>query len=110
MAKKEETNLQNLIRIMASKYGICLRHQSGLFYTEYGTAIKIGVPGISDLQLIGYKFIIWFEVKTLKGKKRIEQENFINVMRKLGHRAEFVRSVEEAEKIILEELDKRKLI
>ena len=39
---KEETNVQKEIMLALSNYGICIRQQSGNFYTEYGGRIKVG--------------------------------------------------------------------
>lgn len=107
MATKEETELQKKIMLELSKYGIVIRQQSGLFYTEYGSRVKAGFPGISDLQFIrdDGKLIVFIEVKThRKGSKPSEeQENFIdfiNAKNSPNLKAVVVRSVEDALKSI----------
>ena len=107
MATKEETILQDKIMLELSKYGICIRQQSGLFYTEYGGKVRVGFPGISDLQFIrdDGRLIVFMEVKThRKGSKTSdEQENFINFINAKNSpnlKAVIVRSVEDALKSI----------
>lgn len=41
---KQETEIQKAIMLELSKYGIVIRQQSGLFYTERGSRVKIGFP------------------------------------------------------------------
>ena len=67
---KEETEFQKKVMLELSKYGIVIRQQSGLFYTKYGERIRIGFPGISDIQFISDdgKLIAFIELKTKKGK------------------------------------------
>ena len=93
---KEETILQNDIRLAVSHYGIVIRHNVGKFRTADGRVITIGIPGMSDLQYIGPGYIAWLEVKVGDNQPTQEQLNFIAQMRALGHRAGVVRSVEEA--------------
>lgn len=105
MSTKEETNIQRQIMLELSKYGICIRQQSGLFYTKYGEKIKIGFPGISDLQFISDdgNLVAFIEVKTNKGKPSKEQENFINFINSKNSKhikAGIARNVEEALEII----------
>lgn len=95
-----EHNLQNLIRIELSKYGLVLRMNTGVFKTTDGRTISSGVKGTSDLLFIGQGYIAFIEVKTATGKPSTEQLNFIEQIKKLGHRAGIARSVEEALKII----------
>jgi hypothetical protein len=77
---KQETEIQRQIMLELSKYGIVIRQQSGNFFTEYGSRIKVGFTGLSDLQFISDdgKLICFIEVKTSKGTAKEEQENFIN--------------------------------
>jgi len=102
-----ETPIQNRIRVACSKYGVCFRQQSGVFMTMYGEKVKIGIDGLSDLLFVGQGFVIFFEVKSAKGRASDAQKNFLQVMREYGHRAEIVRSPEEAVQIIQEEIKKR---
>lgn len=76
----------------------------GSFYTKYGSEIKIGTKGHSDLYGVkkgGKAF--WIEVKTPEGFARPEQLNFIRVMQSMGCYAGFARSVEDALKIVFPE-------
>lgn len=41
---KQETEIQKQIMLALSNYGICIRQQSGNFYTEAGGRIKVGFP------------------------------------------------------------------
>ena len=91
-----ETDIQNNIRQALSAHGVVFRMQSGMFYTETGEKIRVGIPGMSDLLFIGNGFIAWIEVKTAKGKASKQQLNFIERMKALGHRAGIARSAEEA--------------
>lgn len=101
MATKEETEIQKAIMLELSKYGIVIRQQSGNFYTEYGSRIKVGFTGLPDLQFISDngKLIVFMEVKTQTGKVRKEQEQFIkfiNAKKSPNLKACVVRSVEDA--------------
>lgn len=97
----KEIDIQSQIRIALSEYGIVIRQQCGIFYTKYGQAVKIGIPGISDLLFLGNNGkIAWIEVKRYKGKHRQDQENFIAKMHEMGYIAGFCESVEDALKLI----------
>lgn len=97
---KEETVLQNKIRVALSSYGIVLRLNGGVFKTHDDRYIKIGAVGVPDLLFIGDGFIAFIEVKTPKGVVSKEQQNFINKVKILGHKAGVARSVADAVKII----------
>lgn len=104
--KITETDIQNQIRAALSEYGIVLRLNVGVFATQDGRKISSGLPkGTSDLLFIGKKYIAFIEVKTATGRPTKDQLNFIQAMRKLGHRAGIARSVEDAIKIINERID-----
>lgn len=48
--EKQETRIQDLVRLELSKKGCkVFRCNVGNFYTKYGQEIKIGTPGHSDL-------------------------------------------------------------
>lgn len=50
MAKKEETKIQDAVRLALSKQGCkVFRCNVGNFYTKWGQEIKIGTPGHSDI-------------------------------------------------------------
>ena len=91
-----ETDLQNLIRIALSKYGIVIRQNTGNFELKDGRHIVCGVKGLSDLLFIGENKVAFIEVKTPSGKASPEQLNFINRMKELGHSAGIARSVDDA--------------
>lgn len=101
----EETKLQNQIRIALSRRGIVLRLNNGVFYTESGTRVASGLPpGTSDLLFVGGGRAAFIEVKTASGRLSPAQENFIRVVRSHGVRAGVARCVEDAIKIIEEEM------
>lgn len=98
---KQETEIQKEIMLALSQYGIVIRQQSGNFFTDYGSRIKVGFTGLSDLQFISDdgNLIVFIEVKSLTGKAREEQENFINFINSKGSKhlkAGIARSVKEA--------------
>lgn len=102
---KKETEIQREIMLELSKYGIVIRQQSGNFYTEYGSRIKVGFTGLSDLQFISDdgKLIAFLEVKTSKGSIRKEQINFINFINSKNSpnlKAGIVRNVQDALNLI----------
>ena len=102
---KKETEIQREIMLELSKYGIVIRQQSGNFYTEYGSRIKVGFTGLSDLQFISDdgKLIAFLEVKTDKGKIKKEQIdfiNFINSKKSPNLKAGIVRNIEDALNLI----------
>lgn len=105
MSTKEETNIQREIMLELSKHGIVIRQQSGNFFTQYGTRVKVGFTGLSDLQFISDDgdLVAFIEVKTNKGRLSKEQEQFINFInnKKSKHlKAGVARNVEEALEII----------
>ena len=115
---KLEKNIQADIEIALGKYGRTFRTNAGMFYggkkihsDYYGQDILVnlryikGLPeGFSDLLYVGDNGKIAFiECKTLTGKKRKQQEVFINLMKSLGYAAGFVRSVEDALELIKDE-------
>lgn len=111
---KQETELQKEIMLELSKYGICIRQQSGTFKVvdnldeviKYGAKpkiryIKCGFTGISDLQFISDdgNLIVFIEIKTKTGKIRPEQVQFIEFINDKNSkhlRAGIARSVEDA--------------
>lgn len=107
MSTKEETEIQKSIMLELSKYGIVIRQQSGNFYTEYGSRIKVGFTGLSDLQFISDngRLIVFMEVKTDIGKVRKEQKqfiDFINSKKSPNLKAGIVRNVNDALQLIKE--------
>ena len=105
MKHKEETNIQNLIRVELCKKGcLIFRCNTGNFYTKYGQEIKIGQVGHSDLYGVRNDGrAIFLEVKTPIGKASDEQKKFIQAVKNKGALAGFSRSVEDAIKIVFPE-------
>ena len=102
---KQETNIQNDIRIALAERGhFTFRYNVGKFYTMDGRMISIGEKGVSDL--IGHRSpdakAIYLETKTPIGKASKEQKAFIAAMKNSGAIAGFVRSVEDAIKLVEE--------
>lgn len=102
---KKETEIQREIMLELSKYGIVIRQQSGNFYTEYGSRIKVGFTGLSDLQFISDdgKLVAFLEVKTNSGSIRKEQLQFIDFINKKNSpnlKAGIVRNVQDALNLI----------
>jgi hypothetical protein len=110
-----EIDIQNQIRLELSKHGIVFRTNAGEFYQgklvyskEFKQPVLInltkikGLPkGFTDLLYLSFDGKAAFiECKALKGKIRVEQENFINLMKKYNYKAGIARSVEDALKII----------
>ena len=74
MAKKEETKIQDLVRLELSKRGCKIfRCNVGNFITKYGQEIKIGTPGHSDLYGVkpgGIAFFIEINIQHLTFKRK----------------------------------------
>ena len=112
---KSEHSIQNEIRLALSRYGICLRLNSGRAYggkrvwdnrrgeyilTNLNT-ILLCPKGTADLLFIGENGTIAFiEVKDNKGRVRTEQSDFITLVKSYGYRAGVARSVDDALHII----------
>ena len=99
--EETESKIQKEIMLALSQYGIVIRQQSGNFFTEYGSRIKVGFTGLSDLQFIrdDGELIVFIEIKKSTGKVREEQENFINFINSKGSKhlkAGIARSVKDA--------------
>lgn len=105
MAQKEETIIQNKIRVALCKEGCkVFRHTVGNFYTKYGQEISIGTVGHSDLYGVRPDGkAIFLEIKTPIGKASDEQKDFVKAMKKSHAYAGFARSVEDALKIVFPE-------
>jgi len=108
-----EHDLQNLIRIELSKYGIPFRTNAGKFWQGRLTTLNghkvlmdprpvMGLPnGFTDLLFVGDDGTVAFiEIKTESGRVRPDQQKFIDMMISKGYRAGVARSVEDALKII----------
>lgn len=103
--RQKESNVSDAIKLELCKRGCkVFRSQVGLFYTQYGEMIHIGIKGESDLH--GHRpdgRAIYIESKTPVGKARPEQLKFIEAMKNSGALAGFARSVEDAIKIVFPE-------
>ncbi|MHC1696432.1 MAG: VRR-NUC domain-containing protein [Eubacteriales bacterium] len=91
-----ETDLQNEIRIALSEHGMVIRQNTGNFITADGRHVKCGVIGLSDLLFVGKGYVAFIEIKTDKGRPTPEQLNFIDTVKRYGHRAGIARSVQDA--------------
>ena len=101
MAAKNETQLQNAIRVELSKIGIVRRNNVGTFYTKYGVPVVIGIPGEADLTLFSKSGETYFiEIKTLSGRQSEKQRHFQNVVESYGFQYIIMRSVEDARNFI----------
>jgi hypothetical protein len=95
----KEHNIQNLIRIWCGERDIpCFRCNVGKVETTKGTWFDTGLPpGFSDL-IILYNHTVYFcEVKTLKGKQREDQINFMNYVRNHGYTYFVAKSIKDIE-------------
>lgn len=79
---KAETRVSDMIKVELCKRGCkVFRSQVGLFYTQHGDKIHIGIKGESDLH--GHRAdgrAFYLECKTPIGKARKEQKDFIKAM------------------------------
>lgn len=100
-----ETEIMRRIMVECADIAVLMRYNVGVFYTQYGMPIKIGINGTSDL--IGFRIsdgkFVAIECKTEIGKPSKKQRDFLSAMRKYGVLCGIARSVEQARKIILEE-------
>lgn len=103
MAAKEETKLQNAIRVALSDVGIVRRNNVGVYFTAYGAPVNIGIRGESDLTLFTKTGqTIFIEIKTPTGRQSTEQRHFQEVVEGYGFRYIIMRSIEDAFRLIRE--------
>ena len=102
---KAETRVSDMIKLELCKQGCkVFRSQVGLFYTQYGDKIYIGVKGESDLH--GHRAdgkAFYLECKTPIGKASEKQKDFIRAMQESNALAGFAHSVDEALRIVFPE-------
>ena len=98
---KEETEIQNAIRVALSEIGIVKRNNVGTFYTFDGRPIAIGIPGEADLTLFqnGGK-TVFIEVKTRTGRQSAKQKHFQKHFEQMGYEYIIMRSVDDARRYI----------
>lgn len=98
---KEETEIQNAIRVKLSEIGFVRRNNVGKFYTPDGRPITIGIPGEADLTLFqnGGK-TVFIETKTPAGRQSKKQKHFQNVVERRGFEYIIMRSAADAVKYI----------
>ncbi len=98
---KEETEIQNAIRVKLSEIGFVRRNNVGKFYTPDGRPITIGIPGEADLTLFqnGGK-TVFIEVKTDAGRQSKIQRKFQAAVERLGYEYIIMRSVDDARRYI----------
>ena len=106
---KQETEIQNQIRVVLSKIGIVRRNNVGLFFTPDGRPIEIGIPGEADLTLFckGGR-TVFIEIKTATGRQSKNQKKFQAAVEKLGFEYLIFRSVRDAEAFIERRKNERK--
>jgi hypothetical protein len=98
---KEETEIQNAIRVKLSEIGFVRRNNVGKFYTPDGRPITIGIPGEADLTLFqnGGK-TVFIEVKTDAGRQSKIQRKFQAAVERLGYEYIIMRSVDDVRRYI----------
>jgi len=81
-----EHKLMNEIRLWCGQHDIlCFRCNVGKVKTADGKWFDTGLPeGFPDLLILYNKVVYFCEVKTLKGKQREAQINFMNIIREHG--------------------------
>jgi hypothetical protein len=109
-----ESTIQSQIRVALSEHGLVFRTNAGEFWQgdirysqEFRQNVLINLrkvsglpPGFSDLLWIGDSKVAFIECKTATGDLRTRQQNFLDIVTRLHHRAGIARSVEDALKII----------
>ena len=101
MANKQETAIQNAIRLELSKIGIVRRNNVGSFLTVYGNRIAIGLPGEADITLFARGGeTIFIEIKTPTGRQSAQQKRFQKAVENLGYEYIIMRCVEEAQALV----------
>lgn len=102
----KETNIQQLVRLEASKLGaIVWRNNTGGLYDKQGRWVSFGLcKGSADLVGIFNGRFVAIEVKTPKGRLKPEQRKFLDIVRKEGGIAGVARSPECTKKILDGEL------
>lgn len=98
-----ETDIMRTICIALSEHGhIVHRTNSGLLYTKTGTPVRVGVPGMSDLQ--GHRCTdgkcFYLEVKRPGQKPRENQMQFLRAMENTGAIAGWADSVQRALEVV----------
>ena len=100
---KQETEIQNAIRVALSEIGVVRRNNVGTFYTPDGRPIVVGIPGEADLTLFqnGGK-TVFIETKTPTGRQSKKQKHFQAVVERMGYDYMVMRSVDDARRYIEE--------
>ena len=98
---KDETKIQNDIRVALSELGFVRRNNVGKFLTLNGVPISVGIKGESDLTLFmrGGE-AVFIETKTARGRQSKEQRHFQQVVEKLGYKYIIMRSRDDAERFL----------
>ena len=99
---KSEHNIQNSIRLWCGENDIlCFRCNVGRFKKIDGTWFDTGLPpGFSDLIILTNGTIYFCECKTLKGKQRLDQENFERIIKAHGYKYFIARSIEDVKEAL----------
>ncbi len=100
-----EHDIQNLIRVAVSKYGLCFRTNVGKIQTPDGRYFDTGLPrGFPDLTCVIQGRAVFIEVKAPGGRVSLEQEKIHRILRNHGACVAVCYSVEDAEKFIQNEV------
>lgn len=100
-----EHDIQNKIRVMASRYGLCFRTNVGRVRLPDGRYFDTGLPrGFPDLTCVIRGRAVFIEAKALGGRVSPEQEKIHRILRNHGAHVAVCYSVEDAEKFILKEV------
>lgn len=103
---KKETEVSDRIRLALSEKGCkVFRSQVGLFYTQYGQMVNVGIKGESDLhghRPDGRAFYVETKFSGTEHHRK-EQIAFINAMKASNALAGFANSVDQAFKIVFPE-------
>ena len=103
---EREHNIQNEIRIWCGEHDLlCFRANVGKFkiIDSRGNIrwFDTGLPeGFSDLIILANKTIYFCECKTLQGKQRQDQIQFMNSVRSHGYIYFVARSIKDVEEVI----------
>ena len=100
-----EHDIQNLIRVAVSKYGLCFRTNVGKVKLPDGRYFDTGLPrGFPDLTCVIRGRAAFIEVKAPGGRVSPEQEKIHRILRNHGAHVAVCYSVEDAEKFIMNEV------
>ena len=102
MVKTTEHDIQTAIAVALCKRG-CVVHRTncGTYYTKDGRVVRIGLPGMSDLQ--GHRadgVCFYLEIKKPGQKPTQKQKDFLRAMQLSGAIAGWADSIETALEVV----------